>query len=145
MTREYPERPIPAVGGIIIDGNRVALIRRLVDPYAGLWSIPGGAIEVGEEAVVALKREVQEESGLEVEPLALIATYDNIVRKGNRVRFHYVLLDYLCRVVGGHLRPGSDTTDARWVPFSEWEAYELTPLARKAIAKAIAMVDVEEE
>lgn len=145
MKRTYPEGPIPAVGAVVLEGNRVLLIRRGVDPYVGLWSVPGGAVELGEEVAVALKREVREESGLEVEPLSLIDVYDNIVREGGRVRFHYLLVDYLCRRTGGDLRPGTDTTDARWVPVAELDGYEVTPLAREAIRRALEMTRTAEE
>jgi 8-oxo-dGTP diphosphatase len=115
LTREYPQAPIVGVGAVVIDGERVLLIRRGNEPMKGQWSLPGGALEVGETLVEGVRREVLEETGLEVEPVALIEVFDRIARDPDgRVQFHYVLVDYLCRVSGGTLCCSTDATDARW-------------------------------
>ncbi|MFQ5837323.1 MAG: NUDIX hydrolase [Thermoplasmata archaeon] len=138
MKRTYPERPIAAVGAIIFDEGRVLLVRRKVDPYMGRWSIPGGAIELGERARDAIVREVREECGVEVEPLHVVDVYDNIVEDEGGLRYHYTVIDFLARHLSGRPKPGSDVEKARWVPLSELDRYEMTPLARMAISRALA-------
>jgi len=139
-SREYPERPIVGVGGILLEGSRVLLVRRGVEPLRGEWSIPGGAVEVGEPLAEALVREVLEETGLQAQVLGLVEVLDRILRsEDGRVQYHYVLLDYLCRPVGGELRASSDVLDARWVDRSELEEYGLRPETRQVIAKAFRM------
>ncbi len=116
MKREYPEAPIAAVGAVIIDGDRVLLVRRGKAPLAGEWSLPGGVVELGETLEEALQREVQEETGLVVEPLSTAAALDRIHRDASgAVQYHYILVDYLCRVSGGTLCCGGDAADAQWV------------------------------
>ncbi len=120
MTREYPAAPVVGIGAVILDGERVLLIRRGHEPMKGQWSIPGGALELGETLVEGVRREVREETGLEVEPLAMIEVFDRIARDAaGRVQFHYVLVDYLCRVSGGELCCASDATEARWASRTE--------------------------
>ena len=123
MRREYPDAPIVAVGAVVLDGNRVLLVRRGKAPLAGEWSLPGGAVELGETLEDALKRELKEETGLLVEPLRMAAVLDRIHRDGDStVQYHYVLVDYVCRVAGGELSCASDAadvTDARWVTLEE--------------------------
>ncbi len=118
MKREYPDRPIAGVGGVIIDKGRVLLIKRGNPPYGGEWSIPGGAIELGETAREALEREVREETGLIVRPTRLLGVYDRIIQDKDGagvIIHHYVLIDFLCAVVTGEIQAGSDAVEARWV------------------------------
>lgn len=120
MTREYPLAPIVGVGAVVIHESRVLLIRRGHEPMKGQWSLPGGALEVGETLLEGVQREVKEETGLEVLPVALIEAVDRISRDGeDRVQFHYVLLDYLCRVTGGELCCATDAIDVRWASLDE--------------------------
>jgi 8-oxo-dGTP diphosphatase len=120
VVREYPQAPIVGVGAVVIDGDHVLLIRRGQEPMKGQWSLPGGVLEVGETLLDGVRREVLEETGLEVEPVALIEVLDRIVRdEDGRVQFHYVLVDYLCRVTGGELCCATDAVDARWAPRDE--------------------------
>jgi 8-oxo-dGTP diphosphatase len=121
--REYPQTPMVGVGAVVIDGDHVLLIRRGQQPMKGQWSLPGGALEVGETLLDGVRREVREETGLEVEPVALIEVLDRIVRdEDGRVRFHYVLVDYLCRVTGGELCCATDAVDARWASRDELDS-----------------------
>ena len=121
--REYPQAPMVGVGAVVIDGDHVLLIRRGQEPMKGQWSLPGGALEVGETLLDGVRREVLEETGLEVEPVALIEVLDRIVRdEDGRVRFHYVLVDYLCRVTGGELCCATDAVDARWASRDELDS-----------------------
>lgn len=135
MTRAYPDRPVAAVGGVVLHEGRVLIVKRKAEPGAGLWSIPGGVIELGETARDALMREVEEETGLRVEPLQVVDVYDSIVAERGRVTYHYTLVDYLCRFVGGTLHPATDVEEARWVTREELGEYEMTETAPRAIGK----------
>lgn len=136
MKREYPDRPIVGVGGVVIHRNRALLIRRGSEPLKGEWSIPGGMLELGEELAEGMRRELKEETGLEVEPLEVIAAFDRVLREGKRVKYHYVIVDYVCRLKGGRLRPASDVTDARWVRREDLPKYNLTEKATEVIHHA---------
>jgi ADP-ribose pyrophosphatase YjhB (NUDIX family) len=120
MRREFPDAPLVGVGAVVVDEGRVLLVRRGSEPMKGRWTLPGGLVELGEPLEAAVIREVREETGLAVEPLELIELLDRIHREGGRVRFHYVVADYLCRVTGGELRAASDADAVRWVEHAEW-------------------------
>jgi 8-oxo-dGTP diphosphatase len=114
--REYPDRPLIGVGAIIVDHDRVVLVKRGHPPLAGEWSIPGGALEVGETLREGVIREAREETGLLVEPLDLLGVFDRVLRDGQgQVLYHYVLVDFLCKQSAGELRAGGDADDARWL------------------------------
>lgn len=136
MRREYPEHPIVGVGGVVVHRNRVLLIRRGGEPLKGEWSIPGGMLELGEELAAGARRELKEETGLDVEPLEVLATFDRIMRKGVRVRYHYVIVDYACRLKGGRLAPASDVLAARWVRREDLPKYHLTEKATSVVLRA---------
>jgi len=139
-SREYPERPIVGVGAVIVDGGRVVLVRRRYEPLKGRWSLPGGAVEVGETLEGALAREMAEETGLQVEVGPVIDVFDRITRdEARRVRYHFVLVDYLCRPASGALRAGSDVDDAIWVNAAALAAYELTDKATAVIEQAMKL------
>ncbi|MDR3724778.1 MAG: NUDIX hydrolase [Terracidiphilus sp.] len=120
MRREFPEAPLVGVGAVIVDKGRVLFIRRGTEPMKGRWSIPGGLVELGESLTDAVRREVKEETGLEVEVVELIELLDRIYRDDTRVRYHYVIADYLCRVTGGETHAGSDAAEAHWAGRPEW-------------------------
>jgi 8-oxo-dGTP diphosphatase len=124
MKREYPSAPIVGVGAVIVAEGRVVLVKRAHLPMLGEWSIPGGAVELGETVREAVIREAREETGLNVEPVALVGVFDRVVPDENgSVLYHYVLVDYYCRKVGGELCAGSDCDEARW--FSPEEVAEV--------------------
>ena len=136
MQREFPLSPLVGVGAVVVDRGRVLLVRRGTEPLRGQWSLPGGLVEVGEALTAALAREVNEETGLDVEVVELIELLDRIHREGGRVRFHYVIADYLCKVVGGSLRAASDADEVRWVERAEWNSHSalvLDPIAVRVI------------
>jgi 8-oxo-dGTP diphosphatase len=141
MKREFPEHPIVGVGGVVIHSNHVLLIRRGREPLKGEWSIPGGMLELGEGLVEGVRREIKEETGLTVEPFHQIATFDRIMWENmsgtnSRVRYHYVIIDYVCRLTGGELAPASDVVDARWVTEESLPDYKLTEMATSVIRRA---------
>jgi 8-oxo-dGTP diphosphatase len=141
MRREYPDAPIAGVGAVIVRGGdqpSVLLIRRGQEPLKGEWSLPGGAVELGETLEEAVRREVLEETGLEIEPAGIVQAFDRIARDPEgRVRYHYVLVEFLCRVTGGSLACASDAAEARWATPHELDG--LTPLTVEVIQKAVQM------
>jgi 8-oxo-dGTP diphosphatase len=115
MQREFPEVPLVGVGTIIIEDGRVVLVKRAHPPLQAEWSIPGGVLEIGELVREAAIREAREETGLTVEPGELLGVYDRILRDPDqRVRYHYVLIDFLCRRVAGDLAAASDAAEVGW-------------------------------
>jgi ADP-ribose pyrophosphatase YjhB (NUDIX family) len=140
--RNYPDRPIVAVGAVILDGDRVLLVQRGQEPLKGDWSLPGGAVEIGESLEAALAREVREETSLDIVVGPVVDVLDSIRRDaGGRAEYHYVIIDYACRVRNGtptDAARGTDAADARWVPIAELDRYRLTPAALAVIAKARA-------
>jgi 8-oxo-dGTP diphosphatase len=141
MKREFPDRPFVGVGGVVIHRNRALLIRRGSEPLKGEWSIPGGLIEVGESLTDAVQRELKEETGLDIEPLGIIEIFDRIFRRGRRVQYHFVIVDYVCCLKGGRLRPASDVLDARWVRREDLGKYHLTRKATSVALKSFAYFD----
>jgi len=138
MQREYPAAPITGVGAVIIENDRVLLIERGHEPLKGEWSLPGGALELGETIAEGVIREVHEETGLTVEPIAVVEVFDRIVRdEPGRVRYHYVLIDFLCRVTGGSLACASDAASARWAALDELDA--IADFTAQVIRKAFAL------
>ena len=124
MKREYPDAPLVGVGAIIIEGDRIVLVKRGHPPLAGEWSIPGGVLEVGETLRQAAVREALEETGLRVEVGELLGVYDRILRDADeRTRYHYVLIDFLCRRIAGEFEAADDAAEARW--FTRAEVAEL--------------------
>ena len=143
LQREFPEAPILSVGAIVVDRGRVLLVRRSREPLKGKWSIPGGILELGESLAEGVAREVLEETGLRVEPVELIELVDRIHREssqgGPRVQYHYVIADYLCRVIEGSLQASSDADAVRWVERSEWNSHSalaLEPITVRVIEAA---------
>lgn len=136
--REYPERPIVGVGAVVVDGARVLLVRRANEPLKGEWSLPGGAVEIGETLEVAAAREVREETGVDVEvgPIADVLSRIRFAADG-RVQYHYVLVDFVCKPVGGTLCCGTDATDAVWVGISDLSAHGLTETTVRVIHQAL--------
>ncbi|MFZ1129225.1 MAG: NUDIX hydrolase [Terriglobales bacterium] len=144
MKREYPESPLVGVGAVIVDhrvvDHRVLLIRRGTAPLLGEWSLPGGVLECGESLRDAVAREALEETGLLVEPVEMLGVYERVIRSDEgRVRYHYVLIDFLCRAIGGELKAGSDAADVRWFTHGELPglnlAYDANDVVRKGLER----------
>lgn len=139
MKREYPESPIVGVGAVIVRHERVVLIRRGTAPLLGEWSLPGGVLECGETLREAVTREAREETGLEVETGEMLGVYERIIPGDEgRVRYHFVLLDFLCRATGGELKAGSDAADVRWFSREELPALNLTQDANDVVLRGLA-------
>lgn len=136
MKREFPEVPLIGVGAIIIHDFRVLLVKRAHPPIQGQWSIPGGVLEVGELVREAAVREAREETGLIVEPGELLGVFDRILRNSEqRVQYHYVLIDFLCRPVGGELLAASDAAEVRWFTKEELPGLQLPNDTQDVIRK----------
>jgi 8-oxo-dGTP diphosphatase len=117
MPRRYPEHPLLGIGAIIFeDQDRILMVERAGNPLKGYWSLPGGLVETGETLETAVKREILEETGLQVEPQQMFELFERIMHDAQgQAEYHYVLLDYLCKVVGGTLQAGDDVSRAEWV------------------------------
>jgi len=140
-SRAYPDRPFVGVGGVIVDQGRVVLIKRRFEPLAGQWSLPGGTLEIGESLEAGVAREMREETGLEVAVGPVVDVFDRILLDTDgRVRYHFVLIDYLCRPIGGSLVAGSDVADAVLADPAALAPFRLTPKAISVIDRALTLV-----
>ena len=140
VRREYPERPMVGVGGVVIRDERALLIRRGSAPLEGEWSIPGGMLEIGETILDGVQRELLEETAIEVKVLDLIEVFERLTRdEAGKLKYHFVILDYLCEAVRGEARAGSDVTDVAWARAEELDAYSLTTTATRVFQKAFEM------
>lgn len=139
MTRHYPDRPCLGVGALIVDDGKILLCRRGKPPYVGYWSVPGGLVELGEPVLQALHREVREETGLEVSISRLFEIYERITADASgRTEYHFVLVDYLCRVESGTLKAGDDAADVCWFAATELASLEITPGSLPVIERALS-------
>ena len=157
MSREYPDRPVVGVGGVVIENGRALLIRRGTEPLLGQWSIPGGTLELGESLENGVIRELKEETGLTVRIVEMIEVFDRIYEdevdaaggeksgsssvaaKKKGPRYHYVIIDYLCERIDGEAKAGSDVTDVAFATEDELAKYGLTETATRILRKAFAM------
>lgn len=139
MKREYPDRPIVGVGAVIVDQGRVLLVKRGAPPLLGEWSLPGGVVEIGETLRDAAEREAVEETGLVVQAGEVLEVLDRIIPGENgRAQYHYVLIDFLCRVTGGQLRVGGDAADAAWATQEELAKFTLEKPAMDVVLRAFS-------
>src|ERR1700687_4632616 len=146
-SREYPERPMVGVGGVVIEDGRALLIRRGSEPLRGEWSIPGGTLELGETLEQGVARELLEETGITVRVIQLIEVFDRIYAEDGTIaaqpeakpRFHFVIVDYLCERIRGERRAGSDVTDVAFAREEELAKFNLTETATRILKTAFAM------
>jgi ADP-ribose pyrophosphatase YjhB (NUDIX family) len=145
--REYPERPIVGIGGVLIENGKALLIRRGSEPLLGQWSIPGGTLELGETILEGVARELLEETGIAVRVLDLIEVFERInpyapveTRSAkSRPRFHFVIVDYLCEKISGEAKAGGDAVDVAYASEEELPEFQLTEAATRVLQKAFAM------
>jgi 8-oxo-dGTP diphosphatase len=127
VKRLYPDQPVVGIGAVVIQDGKIALIKRGNEPSKGKWTIPGGLVELGESLEAAVIRETKEEVCLDVENPTLIGVVDNVdLDEQGKVKYHYVIIDYLVHVKSGVIQAASDAEELRWVPFDEVESYNLT-------------------
>jgi len=148
--RRYPDRPIVAVGAAVCRNGRVLIVQRGKAPSKGVWTVPGGAVDLGETMRQAAAREVLEECNIEVEVGEVVGILDNIIRdppgqgapgRAERVLYHYAIVDFAARYVRGDLAPSDELMDAAWVLPSELDAYRVPAKARELLLKALALYD----
>ena len=149
--REYPDKPIVGIGGVVIEDGKALLIRRGNEPLIGQWSIPGGTLELGETLTEGTVRELKEETGLEVRALDMIEVFERInfghgadetwstMEERRRPRFHFVIVDFLCERISGAPVAGGDVTDVAWADEDDLEKFALTPTATRVIRKAFSL------
>lgn len=134
--RRYPSRPLVGVGAIAVKEGKILLVKRAFEPGAGKWSIPGGMVEIGETMAEACTREMEEETGLAVEVLEQIRAFDMVDKDDEgKVRYHYVLIDFLVKPTGGTLKPNVEVLETKWATYDEARAMDLTNTARKALTE----------
>jgi ADP-ribose pyrophosphatase YjhB (NUDIX family) len=139
MAREYPQAPVAAVGGVVLSGDDVLLIKRAFPPRQGEWSLPGGQLELGESLAAAVRREVKEETGIDIEVGPVVEVFDRVHRDdAGRIRYHFVIVDFLCRPAGGELRAGDDAAEVRWVPRGDVRGLGVNAFAAAVIERAFA-------
>ncbi|HKD07393.1 MAG TPA: NUDIX hydrolase [Bryobacteraceae bacterium] len=140
-SRRYPARPVLGVGALIIERGRILLVERGREPLKGYWSLPGGAVETGERLEDALRREVREETGLEIEIVTLLEVFERIMKdESGRPEYHYVLMDYLCRPSGGTLCAADDASRVAWFAPEEIRALHITEGTPPVIEKAFGQL-----
>jgi ADP-ribose pyrophosphatase YjhB (NUDIX family) len=140
MAREYPAHPVVGVGAVIVRGARGLIVKRGHEPRKGEWSLPGGLLNLGESLRDAVRREVKEETGLDVELGPIVETFDRIHRDADgRIRYHFVIVDYVCWSASGDAVAGSDAEDVAWVTATDVERYGLSAHAKAVFLKGLAM------
>ncbi len=140
MSREYPHAPVVAVGAVVVKAGKVLLVRRGSAPNQHLWSLPGGAVGLGEGLREAVAREVKEECGIEVGVEEMVEVIDRIYADREcRVRYHYVIIDFLASWRGGRLKAASDILEARWVDLAQLGDLPLTEGAAAVVEKGLSL------
>lgn len=142
-SRRYPDRPYLGIGALIFQDKQLLIVERGKEPLKGYWSLPGGILETGETLQDGIKREVLEETGLEVEPLSVFEIFERIMPDAEgRTEYHYVLIDYICKPVGGRLRAASDVSNAAWVSQPDFPGYRLTEGTLAVMERAFATLQL---
>jgi 8-oxo-dGTP diphosphatase len=132
-----PAAPVVGVGGVVVRDGRALLVRRGKPPLYGRWTVPGGTVELGETLEEAVVREIHEETGLRVEPVEVLTVFDRIDREGERVLYHHVIVDYLCRWLSGEARAASDALDVAWASPGDLARYDLPAKALEVVRDAL--------
>lgn len=138
MKREYPERPIVAVGAAVCRHGRVLIVQRGKAPSKGVWTVPGGAVDLGEPMRQAAAREVREECSIEINVGKVVGILDNVVRdEQGRIRYHYAIVDFAAQYVTGELDPSDELMDAAWIESEEFDLYQVPSKARQILLAAL--------
>jgi 8-oxo-dGTP diphosphatase len=138
MTREYPAHPAVGVGAVIVRDGKALIVRRAHEPRKGEWSLPGGLLHLGESLADAARREVREETGLDVELGPIIETFDRVHRdEEGRIRYHFVIIDFVGWSAGGEAVAGSDAEAVAWVSADEIDHYSVNAHAKAVIVKGL--------
>jgi 8-oxo-dGTP diphosphatase len=138
--RAYPDRPLIGVGAVIIADERVLIVQRASNPRRGEWTVPGGLVELGETLRAAVEREVLEETGLVAKTGPLLDVFDSIYPDAaGRTEYHYVLIDFLCDLISGDLKPATDISDARWITVADLDTTPLIGSTAEVIRKGFAV------
>ena len=140
MRREYPQTPLLGVGAVVLHRDNVLLVRRAQEPCKGEWTFPGGLVELGETLREAAVRETLEETGIRIRAGEVLEVVDSLVKgTGGRLRFHYSIVDVVCRYVPGSPRPGDDVSEVEWVPIKKALRMELAGVTGKVLRKALKL------
>ena len=138
MAREYPAQPVVGVGAVVVREGRALIVRRAHEPRKGEWSLPGGLLDLGESLVDAARREVKEETGLDVEVGPMIETFDRVHRDGEgRIRYHFVIVDFVCWSADGDAVAGSDAEAVAWVTADQLDAHGVNAHAKAVILRGL--------
>ena len=138
MSRLYPERPFIAVGAAVCRGDCVLVVQRAREPSFGVWTVPGGLIDLGEEMAQAVAREVREECGIAIEVGDIVGAIDNIVRDADgAVRYHFCIIDYAARYLSGELEINDELSGAAWISPAEFDRYDISPRVRPMLLAAL--------
>jgi len=141
MAREYPTHPAVGVGAVVVRGGKALIIKRAHEPRQGEWSLPGGMLELGESLADAARREIKEETGLDVELGPIIETFDRVHRDAEgRIRYHFVIVDFVCWSQDGDAVPGSDAEDVAWVTADQIDEYRVNAHAKEVILRGLAFL-----
>jgi 8-oxo-dGTP diphosphatase len=141
VAREYPAHPVVGVGAVVVRDGRALIIKRAHEPRKGEWSLPGGLLELGESLQDAARREIKEETSLDVEVGPVIETFDRVHRDDQgRIRYHFVIVDFVCWPNRGEAMPGSDADGVAWVSPHEIDAYQVNAHAKAVILRGLEVI-----
>jgi ADP-ribose pyrophosphatase YjhB (NUDIX family) len=141
VAREYPEHPVVGVGGVVVRNGRALIVKRAHEPRKGEWSLPGGLLELGESLQDAVRREIKEETMLDVAVGPILETFDRVHRdERGRIRYHFVIVDFVCWPESGEAMPGSDADAVAWVSLKEIDDYRVNAHAKAVIEKGLGVV-----
>jgi len=141
MAREYPAHPVVGVGAVVVRDGRALIVKRAHEPRKGEWSLPGGLLELGESLPDAVRREIKEETSLDIEVGPIIETFDRVHRDDEgKIRYHFVIVDYVCWPNGGEAVPGSDAEGVAWVSADEIDEYKVNAHAKAVILKGLGVL-----
>ena len=141
MAREYPAHPEVGVGAVVVRDGKALIIKRAHEPRKGEWSLPGGLLELGESLQDAARREIKEETSLDVEVGPVIETFDRVHRDDQgRIRYHFVIVDFVCWPNRGEAMPGSDAEGVAWVTPDEIDVYQVNAHAKAVILKGLEVL-----